>query len=137
MKRGALSLTIVVVLVCGCQKHESRPVAWHERRQFQAVIATKLKQLDRSIAQLPSIATEQDSAYAVGIEDLKRGERKLRVRFDAMTTASDEEWPALKDSMEFYYHRIREQYENIADIARPSGTAPADSSIVHEKVRTN
>jgi len=138
MKRCAFALLVCGVLTGGaCENDEAVRVTRHDRRQFYVVMESKLRQMDRGIAQVDGAAAGADSAYAVDVENLKRSQRDLRDRLSAMDAASDQSWPALKDSLEFYYRIVRAQYGDIATHETRAETAHMDSSSVTEAMQTH
>jgi hypothetical protein len=138
MKRWVVAFLAVAVMVgAGCSSDEERRLNRQERRQFYVVMESKLRQIDRGMVQLGDVASHADSAYASDVERLKDNGRTLRGKLDTMNTASNEEWPALRDSLEHDYHGVRLQYADLKDRAtryyapaiHDSATATTSSSM--------
>jgi hypothetical protein len=135
MKRRALALLVGGVLVMGaCDDDEAMRVTRHDRRQFHVVMEGKLRQIDRGIEQVSDAATGADSAYVADVESLRRSQRDLRERLSAMGAASDQNWPALKDSLEFYYRDVRTHFDDLARRDAGAASAQLDSSSVEPSV---
>lgn len=136
MKRCACALLVGSVLAMGaCENDEAIRVTRYDRRQFYVVMESKLRQIDRGIEHVSGAAVGADSAYVADVESLKRSQRDLRERLSAMGAASDQHWPALRDSLEFYYRDVRTQFGDLATreaTMREARTATAgmDSSSV-------
>jgi hypothetical protein len=99
-----------VLLLVGCVDDDAGRAMRYQRRQFHAVMEGKLRQIDHGIARLGSARFESDSTYAGEVENLKRRQRTLRERLAAMDAATDQQWPALQDSVQSDYRGVREQY---------------------------
>jgi hypothetical protein len=118
MKRWVIAfLAGAVVVGGGCSSDEESGINRQERRQFNIVMESKLRQMDRGIAQLGGVSSQADSVYLGDVERLKDNGRTLRNKVDAMNAASNEAWPALRDSVEHYYHGVRSQYADLMDRA--------------------
>jgi hypothetical protein len=124
----AACLVGVVMVGGGCSADEESRVNREERRQFYVVMESKLRQIDRGINQLDSVTSEADSVYAGDVERLKDNGRTLRGRLAAMNSASNEEWPALRDSIETYYHGVRTQYATLVSRATQYASTDRDSA---------
>ena len=130
MKRCPFALLVGGVLMLGaCEKDEANRATQHDRRQFQVVMEGKLRQIDRGIEQVSGAAAGADSAYVADVESLRRSQRELRGRLSAMDAASDQNWPALKDSLEFHYHHIQAEFGELVVMREArAATAHVDSS---------
>jgi hypothetical protein len=130
MYRCSLAIITVVATVAlgACARDDAGRAARQERRQFQIVMESKLRQLDRGIAKLGGVALETDSSYSGDIENLKGKQLALREKMAIMGTVSDEAWPSLRDSVEINYHDIRAHYGALAHREPDSPMAPPDSS---------
>jgi hypothetical protein len=129
MKRCPFTLLVGGVLMLGaCENDKAIRATQHDRRQFQVVMEGKLRQIDRGIDQVSGAAAGADSAYVADVESLKRSQRVLRGRLSAIDAASDENWPALKDSLEFYYHHIQTEFGELVMREARAATAHVDSS---------
>lgn len=138
-RRGCVLGLLVLSMIGACAADEQgRPVvSRQERKQFQIVMESKLKQLDRGIADLGRVATEGDSVYIDEIDRLKRSQTALREELTATSTTADEEWPALKDSLESAYHRVRERYGELLNRdLRSVEPAMDDSSAVNASINS-
>lgn len=135
MKRCAFALLVGGVLMLGaCENDEATRVRQHDRRQFQVVMESKLRQIDRGIEQVSGAAAGADSAYVADVESLKRSQRELRGRLSTMDAASDQNWPALKDSLESDYHNVRTQFGELETRGARAAAAHTDSSGVRSGV---
>jgi hypothetical protein len=131
MKRCAWALLVGGALVVGaCENDKATRVTRTDRRQFHIVMEGKLRQIDREIEKVSGAATGADSAYVADVESLKRSQRDLRERLSAMGAASDQNWPVLKDSLEFYYRSVRTQFGDLAIRDALTTSAQLDSSSV-------
>lgn len=129
MYRCSLTIITVATLALGaCARDDAGRAARQERRQFQFVMESKLRQLDRGIAKLGDVTVQTDSIYVENVESLKDKQRVLREKLAAMDTVSEEEWPSLKDSVETTYHDVRAHYGALAHRESEDAPAPADSS---------
>jgi hypothetical protein len=54
-----------------------------------------------------------------------------------MDTAPDQNWPELKDSVEFYYRGVRAQYGDITTRETRAVTVHADSTSMSEAIQTD
>lgn len=130
MYRCSLAILTVFTLALGaCARDDTGRAARQERRQFQLVMESKLRQLERGIAKLGDVAVETDSSYVENVESLKDKQRVLREKLASMDTVSEEEWPSLKDSVEITYHDVRAHYGALAHREREFiPPTPSDSS---------
>lgn len=133
IERSRLAVFAGALLLAACARNDAAQFHREERRQFQFVMESKLRQLDRRIARLAGAATAPDSSYAGDVEKLKRSQLTLRDRLSAMDAATDAQWPALRDSVESTYHDVRQrcgflaQRDAGAGTAADAGYAPAQS----------
>lgn len=126
-RRRHLYFAAALLAVVACSRDDGGRAARLERRQFRVVMESKMRYLDRGIAHLAE-ASPGDSLRSGDVENLKRNQRVLRGRLASMDETSEAEWPALRDSLEYYYHGVRAQYEALShDGARVEQTA-ADPS---------
>lgn len=121
-------MTVATIALGACARDDAGRAARQERRQFQIVMESKLRQMDRGIAKLGHVAVETDSSYAGDVESLKDNQRILREKLAAMGTVSDEAWPSLRDSVETTYHEVRAQYGALSHREPEIPPAPADSA---------
>lgn len=129
MDRCRLALAIAALSAVGaCARDDGGRAVRQERRQFSVVMESKVRQLDRGIAQLADASTPLDSIRAADVEQLKHSQRTLRERLSAVNSAPDEAWPALRDSLESYYHGVRLRYGALSNYDARVEQAAADSS---------
>jgi hypothetical protein len=118
----------MLCVLAACAKDEAPAISRQERRQFHVVMESKLRQLDRGIAQLGEVAPPADSVYAMDVAALKHNQDSLRERLTTMAAASDDEWLAQRDSVESHYHGVRNQYGALAHRESPSAAAASGES---------
>lgn len=129
MGRCRLALAVAALSVAGaCAPDDGGRAARQERRQFSVVMESKVRQLDRGIAQLSDASAETDSARAADVEALKQSQRTLRERLASIDSAPDDAWPALRDSLESYYHGVRSKYGALSHYDARVEQADVDSS---------
>ncbi len=126
---GALFTGGAMCIGGACSRDEAARIQRQERRQFSIVMESKMRQHDRGIATLGEGTTTIDSLFAIEVEDLKRNQQALRSRLSAIDAVPEQEWPALRDSVELDYHIVREQYGALVHYEPLVAPAPADSSL--------
>ncbi len=106
-----VKVLLILALTTGlsaCEARDERRQSRESRRQYEVVMAGKLRQLDRSIATLPYAGA--DSAYANRVDALRQRHRSLQSRLGDMSAASDQDWLSWKDSLEVGYRDLRDEY---------------------------
>jgi hypothetical protein len=119
---------VALSLVGACARDDGGRATRQERRQFSIVMASKVRQLDRGIAQLGDASAPLDSVRAANVETLKQSQQTLRERLASIDSAPDQAWPALRDSLESYYHGVRLQYGTLSHYDARVEQAVVDSS---------
>jgi hypothetical protein len=128
MKRWVSAfLAGAVAIGGGCSADDEGRVNRQERRQFYIVMESKLRQFDRGIIELRGVTNDADSVYAADVERLKDNGRALRSKLNAINSVSNEAWPALRDSVEVYYHGVRSQYAELMSRASQYASVGRDS----------
>lgn len=115
-------------VLAACANEEATRISRQERRQFHVVMESKLRQLDRGIAQLGEVVAPGDSTYEGDVAALKLRQTALRERLVTLSSATDEVWMAQRDSVELDYHGVREQYGALAHREVPAATPASAAS---------